>query len=324
MKASRLLSILMLLQSRGRVTAGELARAMEVSVRTILRDIDQLSAAGVPLWGERGRSGGFQLRPGWTTQLTGMTQPEASALLLAGLPGPATELGLGAAAASARLKLVASLPAEWREQAQHVGERLHIDPLDWYRAPDTPQWLREVAEAVWHGRRITLLYESWRGRSQRELEPVGLVLKAGAWYVAARQTGQAEVRTYRLASIVDFKGIGRAFRRPRGFELEAWWRGASLRFEAQLRQLPVRVQVSPRGVKRLLNARLAFTPVPDAARSPAAPSGWSEGLMAMESVEQGALQLLALGAEVRVIEPAALREELQRQARAVLALHGNT
>jgi len=181
MKASRLLSILMLLQSRGRLTASELAQATEVSVRTILRDVDQLSAAGVPIWGERGHAGGFQLRSGWSTQLTGMTQPEAGALLLAGLPGPATELGLGAAAASARLKLVASLPAEWREQAQRVGERLHIDPLDWYRAPDTPHGLREVADAVWKGRRLALTYESWRVAALCEIEPLGLVLKAGSW-----------------------------------------------------------------------------------------------------------------------------------------------
>jgi len=138
----------MLLQSRGRMTAPALAQAMEVSTRTILRDIDQLSAAGVPLWGERGRQGGFRLREGWSTALTGMTEPEANALLLAGLPGPATELGLGAAAASARLKLVASLPSEWREQADRVGTRLHVDPIDWYRAPDTPKHLREVADAV--------------------------------------------------------------------------------------------------------------------------------------------------------------------------------
>lgn len=321
MKASRLLSILMLLQSRGRLTAGELARATEVSVRTILRDIDQLSAAGVPLWGERGRTGGFQLRPGWSTQLTGMTEPEAGALLLAGLPGPATELGLGAAAASARLKLVASLPAEWREQAERVGERLHVDPVDWYRSPDTPQGLREVAQAVWTGRRISLTYESWRGVSRRELEPLGLVLKAGAWYVAARQTGQAEVRTYRLASIVTLEGIGKAFRRPRGFDLEAWWRDASARFEAQLRQLAARVRVSPRGLKRLRNGRLSFTPWPDAAGGRGPTAGWTEGVLALESVEQGALQLLGMGAEVQVVEPAALRDELQRLARQVLALH---
>lgn len=321
MKASRLLSILMLLQSRGRLTAGELAAEMEVSVRTILRDIDQLSAAGVPLWGERGRAGGFQLRAGWSTQLTGMTEPEAGALLLAGLPGPATELGLGAAAASARLKLVASLPAEWREQAARVGERLHVDPVDWYRAPDTPRSLREVAEAVWTGRRLVLTYESWQGVSRRELEPLGLVLKAGAWYVAARQAGRAEVRTYRLASIVALEGLGRPFRRPRGFDLEAWWREASARFEAQLRQLNARVRVSPRGLKRLLNARMAFAPWPQANAGTGPTAGWREGVLALESVEQGALQLLSLGAEVQVVEPPALRQEMRRQAQALLALH---
>lgn len=321
MKASRLLSILMLLQSRGRLTAGELARAMEVSTRTILRDIDQLSAAGVPLWGERGRAGGFQLKPGWSTQLTGMTQPEAGALLLAGLPGPATELGLGAAAASARLKMVASLPAEWRDQAQRVGERLHVDPLDWYRAPDTPHGLREVADAVWNGRRITLTYESWRGMSRRELEPLGLVLKAGAWYVAAREAGQTAVRTYRLASVVTLEGVGKSFRRPRGFDLEAWWRSASARFEAQLRQLPAHVRVSPRGLKRLRNGRVPLTPLPDAPRGRGPTAAWTEGVLALESVEQGALQLLALGAEVQVIEPAALRDEVRRLALGVLRLH---
>ena len=141
MKASRLLSILMLLQANGRMTAGALARALEVSERTVLRDIDQLSAAGVPLWGERGHQGGFQLQPGWTTQLTGMTGDEANALLFAGLPGPATALGLGEAAASARLKLVASVPAPWRDSAAVVAARLHIDPLDWYREPDNPAFL---------------------------------------------------------------------------------------------------------------------------------------------------------------------------------------
>jgi predicted DNA-binding transcriptional regulator YafY len=138
---------------------------MEVSERTILRDIDQLSAAGVPLWGARGRQGGFQLREGWSTQLTGMTEPEAHALLLAGLPGPATELGLGAAAASARLKMVASLPSGWREQADRVGQRLHIDSVDWYRAQDAPKFLREVADAVWRARRIEVRYESWKGEA---------------------------------------------------------------------------------------------------------------------------------------------------------------
>jgi predicted DNA-binding transcriptional regulator YafY len=322
MKASRLLSILMLLQARGRMTADALAQAMEVSERTILRDVDQLSAAGVPLWGERGRQGGFQLRPGWSTPLTGMTEPEANALLLAGLPGPATELGLGAAAASARLKLVASLPPEWREQAERVGARLHIDPVDWYRAPDSPQGLREVADAVWNSRRLSVNYESWRGTSRRELEPLGLVLKAGAWYMVARAVGKADVRTYRLASVLDLRIGTKAFKRPREFDLARYWRESSARFEAELCPLQARIRISPRGLKWLGNARLKFTAsAAEPARGRARRSGWQEVVLPIESIEHGARQLLAFGAEVEVLAPAALRAQVCRQARKLLALN---
>jgi predicted DNA-binding transcriptional regulator YafY len=322
MKASRLLSILMLLQARGRMTADALAQAMEVSARTILRDMDELSAAGVPLWGERGRQGGFQLRAGWSTQLTGMTEAEANALLLAGLPGPATELGLGADAASARLKLLASLPSAWREQARRVGECLHIDPLDWYRARDTPQFLREVADAVWHGRRVRVHYESWRGAALRELEPLGLVLKAGAWYLVARTAGKDSARTYRLASMLDLEATGRTFKRPRNFDLARTWQASAARFEAQRHTLSARVRVSPRGMKRLHNARIRIVPV-RAASMPATRLDWSEADMPIESIEQGARQLLAFGAEIEVIAPDALRTELVRQARALLATYAN-
>lgn len=316
MKASRLLSILMLLQARGRMTAEALAQAMEVSARTILRDIDQLSAAGVPLWGERGRQGGFQLREGWSTQLTGMTEPEAQALLLAGLPGPATELGLGAAAASARLKMVASLPSGWREQADRVGERLHIDPIDWYRAQDTPKFLREVADAVWHARRLSLYYESWRGAAWRELEPLGLVLKAGAWYLVARQAGQVDARTYRLASVLDLKRSGRTFKRPRGFDLARTWQESAQRFEADLRKLQARLRVSARGLSWLRNARIPVLALPEAERG-----GWQAVLMPIESVEQGVRQLLGYGAEIEVLAPADLRAELVAQLGRLTALY---
>ncbi len=312
MQASRLLSILMLLQARGRLTAGALAQALEVSERTVLRDIDQLSAAGVPLWGERGRQGGFQLREGWSTQLTGMTEPEAQALLLAGLPGPATELGLGAAAASARLKMVASLPGEWREQADRVGQRLHIDPVDWYRAQDAPNFLREVADAVWRARRIEVRYESWRGKAWRTLEPLGLVLKAGAWYLVARAVDAAPpkgdgVRTYRLASLLELKP-GAAFRRPKTFDLARTWQASAARFESELRSVEVRARATPRCLKWLANARVPFSdPVGD------------EVTIRVESVEQGARQLLAFGDEIEVLSPPALRERLAQQAVAVLA-----
>lgn len=330
MKASRLLSILMLLQARGRMTAAGLAQATEVSERTILRDVDQLSAAGVPLWGERGRLGGFQLQPGWSTRLTGMTEPEANALLLAGLPGPATELGLGAAAASARLKLVASLPTEWREQAEQVGARLHIDPVDWYRTPDTPRHLREVAQAVWNSRRINVLYESWQGTAPRELEPLGLVLKAGAWYMAARTVGQDAVRTYRLAKLLELQPGSKGFRRPRAFDLAAFWQASSARFEAQLRPLQAQVRVSQRGLNWLDNGRLDYVPVPMALPIPAdsfTPAGspghnqWQVLLLPIESIVHGARQVMGFGAEMEVISPPELRAEVLRTAKALAALH---
>ncbi len=320
MKASRLLSILMLLQARGRLTAAALAQAMAVSQRTILRDIDQLSAAGVPLWGERGRQGGFQLREGWSTRLTGMTEPEANALLLAGLPGPATELGLGSAAASARLKLLASLPDAWRAQAARVGERLHIDPVDWYRSQDAPPHLREVADAVWRGRSLTLDYESWRGASHSEVAPLGLVLKAGAWYLVARRLGGQGVLTYRVASILGLQVGQRAVQRPRGFDLAQAWADATQRFESGLRPLQATLRLSPRALAWLRNARTPVTVLPEGA-STTGQAGWREALVAIESIEHGARQLLGMAPEAQVLAPPELRTELLRQAQAVIALH---
>lgn len=321
MKASRLLSILMLLQAQGRSTAGALARALEVSERTILRDIDQLSASGVPLWGERGRQGGVQLRPGWTTQLTGMTEAEASALLLAGLPGPATELGLGKAAASARLKLMASVPAPLRDNATTVAERLHIDPLDWYRSADTPAFLREAADAVWHGKRIRVAYTSWRGTSHRELEPLGLVLKAGAWYLAAREVGQEAVRTYRLASVQALEVGKSGFRRPQGFDLARYWQESAARFESGLRTHEAQVLVSPRAMGWLVHARSRFVAMPTLPARVAAPAGWRCVCLPIESIEHGARQILGFGAEAEAIAPKALREEVARLAAQTLQHH---
>lgn len=318
MKASRLLSILLHLQTCGRTTAGALASALEVSERTILRDIDQLSAAGVPLWGERGRHGGFQLRPGWTTQLTGMTEAEAHALLLAGMPGPATDLGLGEAAVSARMKLLASVPAALQRSAATVAERLHIDPLDWYREADTPAYLRQAAEAVWLARCVRVKYTSWRGTSRHDLEPLGLVLKAGAWYMVARRTGRAEPRTYRLASFVSMELAGTGFRRPRQFDLARYWRDASARFEAELRSLQALVLVSPRAMGWLVHARSRFQPVHPLPSGVVVPIGWHAVSFPVESIDQGARQVLGYGAEVEVVAPLALREEVVKMAAAAL------
>lgn len=321
MKSSRLLSILLHLQTHGRATAGALAQRLEVSERTILRDIDQLSAAGVPLWGERGRHGGFQLQPGWTTQLTGMTEAEAQALLLAGLPGPATDLGLGEAALSARVKLLASVPTPLRHGAAAVAERLHIDPIDWYRVAESPALLRNAAEAVWQTRHLRADYVSWRGRSRRELAPLGLVLKAGAWYLVARQTGETVPRTFRLAGFVSLEVCSSSFKRPRGFDLARCWREASARFEADLRPLLACLLVSPRAMGWLVHARSQFQPLPEAPANTVVPEGWQVVSLPVESVDQGARQLLGYGAEFEVVAPEALREEVARISALALQRH---
>jgi predicted DNA-binding transcriptional regulator YafY len=309
MRASRLLSILLLLQTRGRMSAQALAEELEASVRTVFRDVDQLSAAGIPIWAERGRNGGFQLREGWRTKLTGLTTDEASAIFLAGLPGPAAELGLGEAMTSAQLKLLAALPAEWQAGAQRVGTRFHLDPVDWFRSAEPAEYLRAVAEAVWQERRLKMRYRSWNRVSDRLADPLGLVLKAGAWYMVARSEG--EVRTFRLSSIQALEMLDTRFSRPRKFDLPKYWNASTKRFETSVYRTKARLRVSPLGLRRLQS--FSPTVAESAARSATAPDaeGWMQVTIPIESAEDAAREMLRLGTEAEVLEPAELRSHLK-------------
>ncbi|QTD44920.1 helix-turn-helix transcriptional regulator [Ottowia testudinis] len=323
MKASRLLSILLLLQAQGRLTAPELARRLEVSVRTILRDVDELSAAGVPLYAERGREGGFQLRAGWSTSLTGLTEAEAHALVLAGLPSAATQLGLGADAASAGRKLLASLGAADRGKASAAAARLHIDPMDWYRAEDEPPWLRPVADAVWRGCCIRVHYQSWRQLQWQVLAPLGLVLKAGVWYLVATRAGEDEPRTFRVSSMqaVQLQEDLRV-KRKRRFDLATYWRAATQRFEAERAVLQAHVRLSPRARVWLDNTRTRWVAVPRAQPGRGRHKDWLEALLPVESIEQGTCAVLALGDEAEVLGPPPLRAAMQRSVRQLARRYG--
>ena len=319
MRASRLLSLLMLLQSRGRVSAQALAQALEVSVRTIHRDVDELSAAGVPIWADRGRLGGFQLQPGWRTRVDGLTAPEAQAMFLGGLPGPATELGLGEAMASAQLKLLAALPEGWREDARRVSARFHLDPIDWYRGPSATDHLPLVAQAVWSERRLSMRYESWKGEVRRSVDPLGLVLKAGVWYLAAR-VGNG-VRTYRLSNILELEVGDESFERPPDFDLAAWWLASTRRFEKELAVDTAQLRVSAAGMKALRDLGAAVAQAAEASASEADEAGWRRVTIPIESIAHAAQQVLRLGAQAEVLKPAALRRELLERIEAVAVLY---
>jgi predicted DNA-binding transcriptional regulator YafY len=214
-------------------------------VRTLHRDVDQLSAAGVPIYAERGRAGGFQLLEGWQTRLTGLTPAEAQAVFLSGLAGPAAELGLQAPLQDAQLKLLSSLPESWRADAQKVQARFHLDPVDWYReAAPTPQ-LATVAEAVWNERQLEMRYESWDGEVARVVSPLGLVLKAGTWYFVGAVGN--DVRTYRISNLRHAAPLEARAKRPRQFELARYWADSVRRFESELYRGEARCWPAPPG-----------------------------------------------------------------------------
>jgi len=321
MLASRLLSILMRLQTRGRMTAAELAAEFEVAVRTIHRDIDQLSAAGIPVYAERGRSGGFRLRDGYRTTLTGLTQPEAEALFLTGLPGPAEQLGLAAILSSARLKLMAALPANIQEGAERIAARFHLDATGWFRGTDLLPSLHRLAEATWSDRLLKFRYGAPGGGRPplRTLAPLGLVLKAGVWYLVAQ--GGKSIRTYRAARIHDAEICDETFMRPTGFDLAAHWQEAAESYEAGLYRERADVRLSPRGMgllellgPRVVEAAAASARKPDR-------SGWVRCALPIETADQGIRELLRLGEHVEVIGPPGLRAQLADTAARIAGIY---
>ncbi|MGQ0838702.1 helix-turn-helix transcriptional regulator [Actinokineospora sp.] len=321
MRASRLLSILLLLQTRGRMSARELAERLEVSRRTIYRDVDALTAAGVPLYAETGPAGGYQILDGYRTRLTGLTASEAESLFLTGMPGPAAELGLGATLAAAELKLMAALPIELRERAVRIRERFHLDIPGWFTdAEDTPH-LATVARAVWEHRAIDVRYRRWTptpAEVRRTLEPLGLVMKAGTWYVVARARGSP--RTYRVASIRAVESVGEPFVRPPDFDLAACWRESSRRYETEVYRGEAVVRLSPEGFRVLSDV---LGPVLDRAAAESAsdpdPHGWCRVVLPIETVDHAVGQFLRLGAEIEVLEPADLRTRMAEIATAIAA-----
>src|SRR5215217_5700791 len=320
MRASRLVSLLLLLQSRGGQTAAELARELEVSVRTIHRDVDALSASGVPIYADRGPHGGIRLVDGYRTRLTGMTADEAEALFLSGLPGPAAELGLGTVVAAARLKVLAALPTELRARASRLVERFHLDAAAWYHADEPVPLLGPLSEAVWESQRIEIAYDRGDKTVERVLEPLGLVLKAGVWYVVAGADGQP--RTYRVSRVAAVTTLDDRFARPADFELAAFWSESSAAYERDTPRVAVVLRIAGSRLPRLHGVvgdrpfeTLVRLDEPD-------PDGWLRVRLQLDWPNEAAAQILSVGPDCELLEPADLRERIAVQAHRVAAQYG--
>lgn len=305
MRATRLVSLLLLLQTRGRLTAAEIADALEVSIRTVHRDVQSLAAAGVPVEAVRGVAGGYRLAGGYRTRLTGLTADEAEALFAAGMPGPAAELGLGGELAAARLKLLAALPQDLQERASRASALFHLDTRGWFRAEDKVPHLAALSAAVWKGCRVRMRYREGGRAVQRTVDPLGLVLKGGAWYLVARRS--AGMRVYRVSRVATVRPLDATFERPDAFELRTFWDEWSRDFERRLARVNVTVRVDD-DVRRFL---------------PGEPRIDEHGrtVLAFAHLGDAYRELLRFGAQLEVLDPPELRDRLAATGREIAALY---
>lgn len=317
MRADRLLSIMMLLQTRGKMTAGALAERLEVSRRTILRDIDALSAAGVPIYADGGHGGGIALDEDYRTTLAALQDREVGTLFI-GAHGPLLkDIGLGDAADSTLLKLLAVLPAAHRPSVEHIRQRILIDPVWWWRDDQPLAWWEQLQQAVYEDRRIEAVYERHDGAvAERVLEPYSLVAKSSVWYLIADRGG--ELRTYRVARFRRVRLLDERFQRRAGFDLAEHWREQLARFGT--------VEAEYGFTLDLPADRLGFARqiVPGRYRQLGPPDERGRVLVRfqLESLDLAIMLVCGLGGSASIIEPPELAAAVARTARALLGLDG--
>lgn len=310
MRADRLLSVLLLLQAKSRITERELAERLEVSQRTVHRDLEALGAARVPVVALRGAQGGWELEKGWRTQVPGLDETELRALLMAA-PRAVGHPRLAAAAESALNKLMASLPAPVRAQAAVVRERLHIDPTGWRETGEDLSMLATVQEAVERQRKLAFDYTRADGeRARRTVDPLGLVAKGMSWYLVAR--APHGLRTYRISRMQAVTVLATGFDRPARFNLAAYWKHTTAELEQQRSSYSVVLALNAE-TERRLRAWCSAVPAADYA----APDGWIALNVDFDSEAQAKFVILGLGAGIHVLAPESLRKSVWKEIQAI-------
>jgi predicted DNA-binding transcriptional regulator YafY len=313
-KADRLLSALLLLQAKGRVTSRELSDRLEVSQRTVHRDMEALSAANVPISALRGSQGGWQLEPGWRTQVPGLDEAELRALLMT-QPRALGDPAMRAASERAFGKLMAALPSRLREQAAAISERLLIDPTGWHASTEDLSMLPIVQDAVARDCRLTFDYTRADGQSgPRTVDPLGLVSKGVTWYLVARAPNG--LRTYRVSRMRGATPLAQTFERPANFKLSDYWETSTAAFQENRTPFPATVAADPQATRSLRG--WCVTSPSENPSTKNLPETWEILHIRFESEEHARFLVLGFGPRVRVLEPITLREKIQAEATALL------
>lgn len=321
MRADRLLSILLLLQVQQRITARELAKRLEVSERTIHRDMEALGMAGIPVTAERGTNGGWSLFEAYRTNLTGLNEAEVQALFLSNSTRLLSDLGLRKAADAALIKLLAAIPSMSRQNAEYVRQRIYIDATSWHTTEhDDLSSLPLLQEALWREHKLFITYQrSDTVAVERQVDPLGLVAKGSTWYLVAAI--EQEIRTYRVSRIKNVILQEQVCIRPPGFDLAAYWTQSSTRFIAAMPRYPVRVRVAPDVLERIYHAgryaRIESMEAPDAA-------GWIELCLCFEMEEAACGYLLSFGTQVEILEPQIMLTNILHLAENVATFYAKT
>ena len=329
MRADRLLSILLLLQSRGQMTGRELAERLEVSERTLHRDMDALSAAGVPVFALRGSRGGWQLEENWRTQVPGLDEAELHALLMA-QPRILGDRKLAAAAERALGKLMASLPVPLRARAESMRQRLYVDTTGWFGGAEDLSMLPIVQEAVTRDHKLKIRYSSRRSRfehaggesenvSERIVDPLGLVAKGSTWYLVANTN--RGFRTFRVSRIQNALLLDVACERPASFDLEAHWRSATENFLKNSPRFEAMLYLHPDAAREIETWRMTV----QSAQNKHDPSrdSWVTLRVNFEDEQQAAFVTLAFGAKVEVLAPESLRTRIRHELLATVRQYEN-
>lgn len=320
MRADRLISLLMLLQTRGQMTAQDLAERLEVSTRTIYRDLDALSASGVPVYAERGPQGGCFLMDSYRTNLTGLNENEVRALFMFTVPGLMADLGQDKASEAAMLKLTASLPAPFQQDAEKVRQRIHLDTAVFFQQAEPTPYLHLVQDAIWQERRVRMVYRRSDGNwVKRLVEPLGLVAKANVWYMVALSFNAPF--TFRVSRIQEAQLTESIFTRPPDFDLQTFWVSWLDRLEESRTRYDVTITLAPTNTTLMVDVFGEGMYHLITEESKTLPNGRLQLTIPFASQEDACRRLLGLGTAVTIIQPAVLRQHLAETARAVAAAY---